>query len=317
MDKLYLLFGVLTLVFLIMLYGMNTANSFNIMAPSASAGTKAQEEPFANMIPVPSAVETKIRKSMDALAFYTTPDGSPAIEGKSVCKFMTNLRDGMTQKESRATPELGSTDIAHRVDAELRLAIPGGPLTCPLLQYPANGTEDADWLAWLQSIPTDFGARVVFMIMYADENITPNEQTLKDSIQGVQDMKGNEGFLNQAICTPDLIRNKAENESANTCIMPSDITPAQIAVAVDTILAQLVRSRAQILLKKFGKDYSVDPTKIYLDMKTRVARTQHALDYINEQKEQADKSGLTGSVIKVASSGPSGSAALRPTAALA
>ena len=304
MDKLYLLFGVLTLVFLIMLYGMNTANSFNIITHSAVATTKAQEEPFANMIPVPSAGETKIRKSMDALAFYTTPDGSPAIEGKSVCGFITNLRDGMIQKESRATPELGSTDIAHRVDTELRLAIPGGPLTCPLLQYPASGTEDADWLAWLQSIPTDFGARVVFMIIYADENITPNEQTLKDSIQGVQDMKGNEGF--QGICTPDLIRNKAEHDSAESCIMPSDITPAQIAVAVDTILTQLLRSRAQILLKKFGKDYSLDPTKIYLDMKTRVARTQHALDYIKEQKDQADKSGLTGSVVKVASSGSSG-----------
>lgn len=284
MDKLYLLFGVLTLVFLLTVFGMNIAASFYTIAePFADSGSSAN----------PSLIETKIRNCMDRLALYITPDGTPATEGKKLCDFFVNLRGGMEQNEVKTYPSLAPSEISKRVDAALKVAIPGGPLPCPLLQYPAAGSTDVEWVTWLQDIPVDFGARVVFMIVYADEKITPTEKTLREAAVEIQ------GFVD--ICTPDITAMKEKSGKANSCVMPKDITPAQLTTTADTIISQLKASAAVTISKQLSL---TDPNKIYMDMKMRVARTQKAIDYINSQKEMADKSGLTDSVRKVGSPSP-------------
>jgi hypothetical protein len=281
MDKLYLLFGVLTFVFLLAIFGMNITATFY-----------TEPEPFVDAKP-PSSIEKKIRASMDKLAFYMAPDGSVATEGRKVCDFFLNLRGGLEKNEAKAYPGLAPSEISKRVDAALKIAIPGGPLPCPLLQYPAAGATDVEWVTWLQNIPVDFGARVVFMIVYADEKITPTEKTLKEAAVEIQ------GFVD--ICTPDITTLKEKNAKANSCVMPKDITPEQLNTTTDTILSQLKAAAADTISKQLSL---TNPNKIYEDMKMRVARTQKAIDYIDSQKEMADKSGLTDSVKKVGSPPP-------------
>jgi hypothetical protein len=284
MDKLYLLFGILTLVFLLAIFGMNIAASFY-------TNTTTYAEPFAAS--GPSAIEKKIRASMDKLALYMAPDGSPATEGRKVCDYFVNLRDGMEKNEAKTYPSLAPSEISKRVDAALKIAIPGGPLPCPLLQYPVAGSTDVAWVTWLQNIPVDFGARVVFMIVYADEKITPTEKTLRDAAVEIQ------AFVD--ICTPDLTTLKEKSGKADSCVMPKDITPAQLDKTADTIISQLQAAAANTISKQLSL---TNPNKIYEDMKMRVARTQKAIDYINSQRDMADKSGLTDSVKKVGSSSP-------------
>jgi hypothetical protein len=240
--------------------------------------------------------EKKIRACMDSLALYTTPGGSPTEEGKHLCEIFKGVRAAMMEKEERDDVK-DKTIASKNVENKLANKIPGGALPCPLFTYPVGGSDDKAWLAWFQNIPVDFGARVIFMVIYADENITPQKQASQDAIlTGFED-----------ICTPELLEMKTRNQKANSCIMPSDIKPEQIDKAVDEIINQLKTRRDNILkntispiaLKldptasspmknKIRPDVLGNPDKLFAEMKMRIARTNDSLDFLKKEKDKAN-----------------------------
>ena len=286
MDKLYLLFAGITLVFVLSVLAMNMSGFYY---------TKKQEVSAFQDLSM-SDNEKKIRACMDSLALYTTPGGSPTEEGKHLCEIFKGIRAAMMEKEERDDVK-DKTIASKNVENKLANKIPGGALPCPLFTYPVGGSDDKAWLAWFQKIPVDFGARVIFMVIYADENITPQKQASQDAIlTGFED-----------ICTPELLEMKTRNQKANSCIMPSDIKPEQIDKAVDEIINQLKTRRDNILkntispiaLKldptasspmknKIRPDVLGNPDKLFAEMKMRIARTNDSLDFLKKEKDKAN-----------------------------
>ena len=247
MDKLYLLIATLSFAFFFAVIAMNTRDLFYSYRP-VKEGFEAQ---------ITSTAE-KIRKCMDALALNTTPDGSPTGEGAELCAIYKDMDPTTTAKN-----------------------IPGGALPCPLVQYPSAGASDTEWLAWFQNIPPDFGARVVFMVLFADNTITPQKDAIEKMLT--------QGFENTAVCTPELLGLKKQIDSAGKCVMPDNMTSEQVSVSVDTIIQQLEETKKKLLTGTVDADLLNNPAALFAHMKTRIANVKDAMAYLNEKKEAGEK----------------------------
>ena len=242
MDTLYLLIATLSFAFFFAVIAMNTSDLFYSYRPV--------KEGFVAQI---TTTAEKIRKCMDTLALNITPDGSPTGEGADLCAIYKDMDPKTTSKN-----------------------IPGGALPCPLVDYPSAGASDIEWLGWFQNIPPDFGARVVFMVLFADNTITPQKDSLEKMIT--------QGFEDTAVCTPELIALKKQIDSAGKCMMPTDMTADQITTSVDTIIQQLEDTKKKLLKGNISAELLENPTALFADMKTRIARAKDAINYLNKQK---------------------------------
>lgn len=195
---------------------------------------------------------------MDALALNTTPDGSPAGEGADLCMIYKDIDPNTTAKN-----------------------IPGGVLPCPLVQYPSAGASNTEWLAWFQNIPPDFGARVVFMVLFADNTITPQKNAIEKMLT--------QGFEDTPVCTPELIALRKQIDSAGKCVMPADMTTEQITTTVDTIIRQLEETKKKLLTGTLDVELLNNPAALFADMKTRIAKVKDAMDYLKNKKEAGEK----------------------------
>jgi hypothetical protein len=247
MDKLYLLIATLSFAFFFAVIAMNTRDLFYSSRP-LKEGFEAQI----------TGTAEKIRKFMDALSLNTTPDGSPTGEGADLCAIYKDMDPKTAAKN-----------------------IPGGALPCPLVQYPSPGATDTEWLAWFQNIPPDFGARVVFMVLFADNTITPQKNSIEKMLT--------QGFENTAVCTPDLLALKKQIDSAGKCVMPADMTSEQITNAVDTIIQQLEDTKNKLLTGTVDAELLENPAALFADMKSRIANVKDAIAYLNEKKESGEK----------------------------
>lgn len=247
MDTLYLLIATLSFAFFFAVIAMNTSDLFYSSRP-LKEGFEAQ---------ITTTAE-KIRKFMDTLALNTTPDGSPTGEGAELCAIYKDMDPNTTAKN-----------------------IPGGALPCPLVQYPSAGASDTEWLAWFQNIPPDFGARVVFMVLFADNTITPQ----KDAINNIL----TQGFEDTPVCTPELLALKKQIDSAGKCVMPDNMTEQQVTVSVDTIIRQLEDTKKKLLTGTVSAELLENPAALFADMKRRIANVKDAMAYLNEKKEAGEK----------------------------
>ena len=192
--------------------------------------------------------------------------------GDDLCSLYTILRQtGMKNAKAGPGDPPSDAEAARQVEAEFALKIPGGALPCPLLTYPKDGATDLDWLAFLQTIPADFGARIVFMALYARDTLKEQLTTIKHSL--------GEGF--QAICTPDVAasrRSAAQAKEAAGCTLPEDLSPAQINQAATDLLKSLVATKTSALTAKL-----ISPT---LDIAPIV---KEAMSYAAQLKTYSDK----------------------------
>lgn len=247
MDKLYLLIATLSFAFFFAVIAMNTRDLFYSCYP-VKEGFQAEV----------TSTQEKIRKCMDALALNTTPDGSPTGEGADLCAIYKDMDPNTTAKN-----------------------IPGGALSCPLVQYPSVGATDTEWLAWFQNIPPDFGARVVFMVLFADNTITPQKDAIEKMLT--------QGFENTAVCTPELLALKKQIDSAGKCVMPADMTSEQVTTTVDTIIQQLEDTKKKLLTGTVDAELLENPVALFANMKTRIANVKDAMAYLNEKKKAGEK----------------------------
>jgi len=244
----------LSIVFFAVLIGMNTINSVSV-----------PQEPVIDGF-VGSYIEVKIRAVLDEM------------DSKELCPLFAVIRTNML-KNAKAGQEISDQEAAKRVEADLAIKIPGGALPCPLLTYPKAGSSDLDWLDFLQKVPSDFGARVVLMAVFAEGFLSTTEKTMKLALSG--NGTPPEGF---AICSPDVADSRRAEKKDTSCTLPEDLSPAQIQEAVTKLLKDLVGNKTTILKSK-----QIDPL---IDIKPLIAQAKKSAAYLSQKSEQAQSGNL-------------------------
>lgn len=268
MDGLSILFGFLTLVFIVVLLGMNTLNNLTMKPFGKEEGFQSSQTSQQ------SPIELQIRTVLDPMA---VPEVCPVFE-----KLRTNMR------KNESGTGLSPQEISAKVEKTLAIAIPGGALPCPLFTYPRAGSTDYEWLDFLQKLPSDFGARVVFMAIYAHEKLTKSLTDLNDALAGkpVALQRTDEGF--STICPPDVAasrREAAKKQETASCTLPEDMSPAQIQDAVTDLLKKLVATKVSVLSAK-----GIDPN---LDIRPLLTEANQAAQALETKANQAQAGTLT------------------------
>ncbi len=171
-------------------------------------------------------------------------------EAGDLCSVFNTVKTNMIKNEKTGN-SISDQEAERRVVNSLTLKIPGGPLPCPLLQYPKDSSTDIEWLTWLQTVPPDFGARVVLMAVYAKESLQNTGQGLRNALSG---KATTEPF---AICPPDVAatrRAEKAKQGQESCTLPEDIKPEDIQEQVTLLLKKLVANKNQLL-----KQNNIDP----------------------------------------------------------
>jgi hypothetical protein len=250
-----LLLACLSIVFFVVLIGMNTINCVNV--PEVIDG-------FADA----SQTEVQVRAVLDEM------------DSKDLCPLFVVIRTNM-MKNAKAGQDISDQEAAKRVEADLAVKIPGGALPCPLLKYPKAGSSDLEWLDFLQKVPSDFGARVVLMAVFAEGFLGTTEKTMKLALSG--NGTPPEGF---AICSPDVADSRrAENQNkGSSCTLPEDLNPLQIKEAITKLLKELVGNKTTILKSK-----KIDPL---IDIKPLITKAKASAAYLSKKSEQAQNGDL-------------------------
>jgi len=242
----------------------------------------ASVEGATELTPAPSEIELMIRAGMDKMALNTSPDGTPIKDGADLCEIFQKIRVSMSSGKqamskskadiadanakadakqnvnvkisTQSTTQSNDAEIVKQVDDELRILIPGGFLSCPLLQYPPSGAPDDAWLSWLQELPRDFAARVFFMSLFVDERAADMVSKLTTQLNTPIDLSTvpqiviQESFL--SMCTPGLSEVKQKNADAATCV---DLkTQDQKKAFVTYVLNDMLETKRQKILKQFN-----------------------------------------------------------------
>ena len=236
------------------MFGMNCINSFSVSPVSKAEG-------FADK----SSIEIQVRAVLDPM------------DSKELCPLYTTIRSNMAKNE-KAGQDISQQEVDKRVEAALALKISGGALPCPLLNYPKAGSSDLEWLDFLQELPSDFGARVVLMAIYAQGFLADKEKILRDALSGNGTPPVSDGFT---VCSPDLAdsRRSEKNKKAQACTLPEDLSPEQIQEAITKLLKDLVANKTTILKSK-----QIDPL---IDIKPLLTQAQVSAMYISQKSEQA------------------------------
>lgn len=171
MDGLSILLGVLTFIFILVIVGMNSINSIPGILQTANANEGFNDAKASKETSASASASIKIRKVLDKMT------------NSKLCPLFTTIRENMA-KNAKAGQDISQKEVANRVEADLAIKIPGGALPCPLLKYPKDGASDLEWLDFLQKVPSDFGARVVLMAIFAKDFLGNAQQTLQDALSG-------------------------------------------------------------------------------------------------------------------------------------
>jgi len=138
----------LSIVFCVIIFGLNIVNAYYTPV------SLHKKEGFTSKDTIPS----QIRAVLDPMNI------------EDICNIYSVIREFMKKNEI-ALSHVSESEAILRVEKALAIKIPGGPLSCPLLKYPVEGATVDDWIAFLQTVPVDFGSRVVFMILYAKKEL--------------------------------------------------------------------------------------------------------------------------------------------------
>ena len=258
MDGLVVLLIALSLIFFVLMFGMNCINSFQVQKEGFSEAKGEAKEG-------PSSVEVQVKAVLEPM------------DSKELCPLYKTIRSNMAKNE-KAGQDISDQEVNRRVEASLALKIPGGALPCPLLNYPKAGSSDLDWLDFLQKLPSDFGARVVFMAIYAQGFLADKEKILKDALSGNGTPPVSDGF---AVCSPDLAdsRRAEKNKKAQACTLPEELSPEQIKEAITKLLKDLVSNKTTILKSK-----QIDPL---IDIKPLLTQAKVSATYVTQKSEEA------------------------------
>jgi hypothetical protein len=287
MDGLSITFAFLTVSFLLLLVGMTTINT--LAATDAKENFENQEGQASAQPAQPADLSAKVSAKVRAVI-----DPMAASFDTDLCALYGKIRE-ISRKNEMSGQQISEEEANRRVEKSLALQIPGGALQCPLVKYPRSGASPRDWLAWLQSLPDDFGSRVVFMAIYADTFLSKNISDLQTALKLTPETT--QGFAD--ICPPDVASSRraeaakraAAAGASASCKLPEDATEADIESAITKRLETLVATKEKNLQEK-----SVDLKSLSVQsLLTRAKKNMKSLDSIKQQAESGTLAGnLTG-----------------------
>lgn len=159
-----------------------------------------------------------------------------------LCPLFMKVRQSIILTNS-TTGTAADPEAIEKTDKQLALEIPGGPAPCPLPVMPADSADNTVWLTYVNSLPKDILARILFTAEYLQRSLKQKEKEIKD-------VTSTEGF--QPLCAPSVAdtrraernaRNKAAE--ADSCVNPEELTPAQIRNQVQLLLQEIQSTSAK------------------------------------------------------------------------
>jgi hypothetical protein len=266
MDWTSFILVILTVLFIGAMVAMNTMIS---VTNKPTVSKKEEKEGFEV-----SSVAVQIRSVLDPMLAGT----------EDLCPLFTTIRENMGKNE-KAGQDISDAEVSKRVEKALALKIPGGALPCPLLQYPREGSSDLEWLNFLQTLPSDFGARIVFMSLYARDFLKQTEQSMKDALAGKGSSMGTDGFAN--ICPPDVAQTRRlekQKQLEAGCVLPEDMGSDKIKEEVTKLLETLVAKKTSVLKAK-----DIDPL---INVKPILDEAKQSQAYLQKQASAAESGTL-------------------------
>lgn len=260
-------------------------------------------EGFYDTLPSPtSAIQTKIRAALDE---YLNDD---------LCNIYVQMRKILAENILHDIKE-PTEDIHAKVEKYLATELTVKPLPCPAFTYP-SAQADIEWVAFLNEIPTDIGARFKLMAIYAQRELNFRAQNVRDSLdrkpikpedekdaieklrialkiilsefptqgkilsKNISEGFENEGFANIiGICPMTVADTRRLVKKGLTCKLPEDLTPEEIESAVNGMLDKIVADSNSVLASKY----------IYpgIDVKPFIADAKMNGEYVTKMKEKA------------------------------
>jgi hypothetical protein len=154
------------------------------------------------------------------------------------------------------------------------------------------------WVSWLQNLPRDFGARVVFMATFADQKISNISTKFQDLLNmEIDPPKTNvpKMELFASMCTPTLKEAAQKNSESSACADPSSLSPSQLSAVVSSILEDMVAVKNKKVLNVY-MPRSTDPNAIdnlETDVHKSIANAKMTLEKIKNMMNDSSYGGLT------------------------
>lgn len=262
METLSIMFSILAALVLFSILALN-------IFPSLFQSFNTKESFTSGIDQNSSSISSQIRAVLD-----------PMKGPSDLCILYDSIRKIGVQNE-KADSKVSDSEAASRVEKTLAANIPGGALPCPILVYPPSSASDLQWLDFINSLPDDFGARVVFMSMYAKEYLSNQEKNLKDAMDG-KSAPAIENFI--TLCPPDLAQSKRNSNLNASCSLPESLTPSQIADLVKKRLQTLVSTKSKVLSAK-----NIDPA---IDLNPIIKQSMDSKSYLDSVKGNVESGNL-------------------------
>jgi len=278
MDGGTFFFVALSAIFLFLVIGLNLVNT-------GSPPVKQSKEGFTSGIPA------QIKAVLD-------PMNAPS---SSLCPIYGNIRQMLTQNEV-AINHVSEKEAASRVEKTLAMKIPGGAMQCPFFTYPPDTATDDDWIDFLTRIPSDFGARVVFMAMYAKKELNRRAANVRAGLKGgkvtsdaefnkMDEDSGNSLYEDFTVLPPTLkrVENWADaEEEEDKKLTPEQKLQKKRQKKVNELLDKLQTTRTKTLQAK-----GVSPS---IDINPIIAAAKQSNDYIVSMKAKAEDGSIVNEV---------------------
>ena len=286
MDGGTFFFVALGAIFLFLVVGLNLVNAATAGA-TAKASMPAKEGFTSGSIP-------------DQIKAVLDPMNAPS---SSLCPIYGNIRQMLTQNEI-AINRVSEKEAASRVEKTLAMKIPGGALQCPFLTYPADTATDDEWIDFLTRVPSDFGARVIFMAMYAKKELNRRAANVRAGLKGgkvtsdaefnkMDEDSGNSLYEDFTVLPPTLrpVEHWADadaDEDDNPDETPEQKLQKKRQKKVTSLLENLQKTRTKTLQDK-GVSASIDINPI-------LAAAKQSNDYTVSMKAKAEDGSIVNEV---------------------
>jgi hypothetical protein len=271
LSTMSVLLSLLTILFLAIIFYINLSPSF--LSGSSSEGFEDEKKDESLTKDPDAEIKKTIKKTLNDFTYNLDSE---------LCSLFEKVRKTMMKNEKSSNPSLSESDIKKRVDDSINLKIPGSSLPCPLVKYPSDSESLLVWATWLSSLPDDFGARVVFMILFAQKTLSETEQNLKDALSGKK-APMEEAFT--AICPPDVAAGKRKKQLSDSCELPENMKPEDLIKSIQQKLQTLESTKIKILKEK---NISFSDSEV----KSLFNQAIQSMNYLDEKQKETESGTL-------------------------
>ena len=271
LSTMSVLLSLLTILFLGIIFYINLSPSF--LSRSSSEGFEDEKKGESLTKDPDAEIKKTIKKTLNDFTYNLDSE---------LCSLFEKVRKTMMKNEKSSNPSLSESDIKKRVDDSINLKIPGSALPCPLVKYPSDSESLLVWATWLSSLPDDFGARVVFMILFAQKTLSETEQNLKDALSGKKAAM-EEAFT--AICPPDVAAGKRKKQLSDSCELPENMKTEDLIKSIQQKLQTLESTKIKVLKEK---NISFSDSEV----KSLFNQAIQSMNYLDEKQKETESGTL-------------------------